>query len=688
MTGLRNGAREERESVAFPDGLGAFVSDTGAYTTVAAAVVMLLVLALTFSAALAAWSLSRAGDVQASADAGALAGANVVSSYTTAATVADASILSLSIAGLCTTGVGAVALLIPPAASLGAQTLKAGLRMLEARNTFAKSVSQGLQKLETALPALVAANGARTCKAHGGGLVSYTGLAVAVPASSASEFPALSGDQIDTGALEQATDTLEQAADELARASERTAQAKEKAWLADCGSAGANMQERAGSLSGLSAAQNPDYASSITWEPAVGLRRARAYYRWRLSHEKPQGSGVEAQADSAARKVFYAYAVEVLNRARIEDTGDSCVIDVPLLPKNTAEMRKTSVYTDVRWPTTQEESGLTLHYAASCPGAEGAAGPTSSLAAIEAGSVRECPVCKFSIGDVGKVPAASTSISNGFEYHLRAYTQALDEYGRARSEEIALEKRARAATEDTGDVFEEALESLGTKRPRIAPPGRSGCVGLAVSGEAENPEELLSSFAAAPDQERRGALAAAVLAPEPATQENNVLSSFFSGLKERCGDGGAVGLADSVMDLWGKLLMSYGDIASGAGEVADGLLGDLKGLGGGALSDWLADRLSGAVEALGIEPVDLRLKKPVLTNTSSVLEAGGAASLLDAQGSLRTLAVGTTNPEALLEALGYEVRGRIAETELTLGEIPIPGTSRSIPLSVRLGDLV
>ena len=54
-------------------------------------------------------------------------------------------------------------------------------------------------------------------------------------------------------------------------------------------------------------------------------------------------------------------------------------------------------------------------------------------------------------------------------------------------------------------------------------------------------------------------------------------------------------------------------------ELMAELLGGLDGLGGGAVAEWLADRLEGIVGALGFEPADLRLKKPVLTNSSNVL---------------------------------------------------------------------
>ena len=72
-------------------GVDLFIED-GAYTTLSSAVVVLVVLTLLFSSTAAIWSMSRAGDTQVAADSGALAGANVVSAYHTAATVGGASI--------------------------------------------------------------------------------------------------------------------------------------------------------------------------------------------------------------------------------------------------------------------------------------------------------------------------------------------------------------------------------------------------------------------------------------------------------------------------------------------------------------------------------------------------------------------------------------------------------------------
>lgn len=664
-------------------GIDLFIDD-GAYTTVASAVAMLVVLTLLFSSATAVWGAARSGEVQGAADATALAGANVVASYRTAATVLDATVLSMGLAGFCVTGAGLVGMLVPGAQAAAGETVDAGIRMLELRNDLAASASSGLSKLESALPALVAANATRVCAAQGSDTVSYTGTALAAPRESASRFPALAGSGVPTDGLKETSSRLEAAATELATAQEASADAKRAAWLADCGSEGRNMQERAASLTGLPASQNPDFASSITWEPEVALDRTRAYYRWRLERNAPEGSGAEAAADAAAREAFYRYALESFADARVEETDGGLASTVELLPRNTDEVRETDLYTEAIWYSTYEPEGLTLHYGASCPGATGAAGPALALSATEGGSARECPTCRFGVGDVGKAPAASTSIDNGFEYHLRAFTLALDDYVARRNVERELERAAMGEAGSAAQSFEEALSVLSGKRPRIAPPGRFGCIGIAISGESASPGELAGPFSPGILLGPRGAVAGAALAPDGSAGAGNVLSEFFSSVAER--GGGPVGLIDDVMGLWGSLLVSYGDLSDSLGSVMDELIGGLSPAGLGPVAAWLGDRVDGAVSALGLEPVDLRLMKPVLADSQEVAARSGMTGLSDAQSLLRSLPLGTTDPAALLEAAGYGAVGELQGAVLTVAEIPLPGGG-SVPITVRLRDL-
>lgn len=674
-------------------GIDLFIED-GAYTTLSSAVVILVVLTLLFSSTAAIWSMSRAGDTQAAADSGALAGANVVASYHTAATVVDASILSLGLAGFATIGTGLVAILIPGAELAAGDMVDTGIEIIKTRNKFAKSASKGLQKIETALPYLVAARATQAVSAQDTEGATYTGTALAVPRTSESDFVALEGSEISTDVIKDTSKDLERAVDELQKASEETAKAKERAWLADCGGSDpasvgscSCMWERARSLAKLSDIENPHYASSVTWEPQVALDRAKAYYRLRLANEAPQGSSVETKAESAARKAFYTYASAEVNRAYITEDGDRTTSYIPLLPRNTDEVRATELYTDAAWPTSTNDGKTYLHYGTSCPNyKKGTPGGLASVAAYDGQD--KCNRCHFGVSSLGAVAAPSTSIENGFEYHFDRFKDALEDYVECRNKELELMRQTEDEADRAGNAFDEAIKALSGERPRIAPPGRNGVVALAVSGAISSPDELNSSFNTTVRLGDRGAISAAVLAPDDATAQNNVLSRFFSTLEEL--SGGVVGVLDGVMDVWGRLLVGYGDIQGSADELMDEMIDDLGG-GSGALSSiasWLGDTVSASVAALGLEPCDLRLRKPVLTDTANVIKSPGSdiTGLSNAQDKLRSIPLGVTDPKALCEALEYQVERTVSGTVFTLAEIPLPGGG-SIPLTVDVATL-
>ena len=674
-------------------GIDLFIED-GAYTTLSSAVVILVVLTLLFSSTAAIWSMSRAGDTQVAADSGALAGANVVSSYHTAATVVDASILSLGLAGFATIGTGLVAILIPGAELAAGDMVDTGIEIIKTRNKFAKSASEGLQKIETALPYLVAARATQAVSAQETEGVNYTGTALAVPRTSESDFVALEGSEISTDVIKDTSKDLERTADELQKASEDTAKAKERAWLADCGGSDpasvgscSCMWERARSLAKLSDIENPHYASSVTWEPRVALDRAKAYYRLRLANEAPQGSSVETKAASAARKAFYTYASAEVNRAYVTEDGDEVTSYIPLLPRNTDEVRATELYTDAVWPTSTNDDKTYLHYGTSCPNyKKGTPGGLASVADYD-GQDR-CNRCHFGVSSLGAVAAPSTSIENGFEYHFDEFKDALEDYVECRNKELELMRQTEDEADRAGNAFDEAIKALSGERPRIAPPGRNGVVAFAVSGAISSPDELSSSFNAAVRLGERGAISAAVLAPDDATAQNNVLSRFFSTLEER--SGGVAGVLDGVIDVWGRLLVGYGDIQGSAdelmGEMIDGLGGGSGALG--SIASWLGDTVSASVAALGLEPCDLRLRKPVLTDTANVIKSPGSdiTGLSNAQDKLRSIPLGVTDPKALCEALEYQVERTISGVVFTLAEIPLPGGG-SIPLTVDVATL-
>lgn len=674
-------------------GIDLFIED-GAYTTLSSAVVILVVLTLLFSSTAAIWSMSRAGDTQVAADSGVLAGANVVSSYHTAATVVDASILSLGLAGFATIGTGLVAILIPGAELAAGDMVDTGIEIIKTRNKFAKSASKGLQKIETALPYLVAARATQAVSAQDSDGVTYTGTALAVPRTSESDFVALEGSEISTDAIKDTSKDLERAADELQKASEETAKAKERAWLADCGgsvpaSVGSCscMWERARSLAKLLGEQNQHYASSVSWEPQVALDRAKTYYRQRLADEKPQGSSVETKAESAARKAFYTYASTEVNRAYVTEDGDEVTSYIPLLPRNADEVRATELYTDAAWPTSAIDGKTYLHYGTSCPNyKKGVPGGLASVADYDGQD--KCNRCHFGVSSLGAVAAPSTSIENGFEYHFDRFKDALEDYVECRNKELELMRQTEDEADRAGNAFDQAIKALSGERPRIAPPGRNGVVALAVSGAISSPDELNSSFNTTVRLGDRGAISAAVLAPDDATAQNNVLSRFFSTLEER--SGGVAGVLDGVMDVWGRLLVGYGDIQGSADELMDEMIDGLGGGSGvlGSIASWLGDTVSASVAALGLEPCDLRLRKPVLTDTANVIKSPGSdiTALSNAQDKLRSIPLGVTDPKALCEALEYQVERTISGAVFTLAEIPLPGGG-SIPLTVDVATL-
>ena len=394
------------------------------------------------------------------------------------------------------------------------------------------------------------------------------------------------------------------------------------------------------------------------------------------------------KAESAARKAFYTYASAEVDRAHITENGDRVSSYIPLLPRNSDEVRATELYTDAVWPTSVNDDKAYLHYGTTCPNYK--KGTPSGFASVaDYDGQDKCSKCHFGVSSLGAVAAPSTSIENGFEYHFDEFKKALEEYVKCRNKELELMRQTEDEADRASNAFDQAIKALSGERPRIAPPGRNGVVAFAVSGAISSPDELNSSFNTAVRLGDRGAISAAVLAPDEATAQNNVLSRFFSTLKER--SGGVAGVLDGVMDVWGRLLVGYGDIQGSADELMDEMI---KGLGGGngaldSIASWLGDTVSASVAALGLEPCDLRLRKPVLTDSANVIKSPGSdiAGLSQAQDKLRSIPLGVTDPKALCEALEYQVERTISGTVFTLAEIPLPGGG-SIPLTVDVATLV
>lgn len=662
--------------------LSAFRDDEGGFTTVAVAVALMLSLTLVFAAASAGWVASRSSEVQRVADASALAGANAVAAFSTVAQVLDACVLSLGVTGMVVYGAGLVASCVPGLTAVGAQLCATGGQILEARRGFARSAASGLERLEAALPTLVVANSASCVAANGEDGLSYVGCALPVPLESGSDFSALLADA-DDAPLDGLSERMRDASLDAQEARERADEALERGWMADCGSRPHSLHERAGALAGLPSSANPHYPSCETWGFGVPLVRARAYYAARLANERVVGSTPEELTDAACRRAFYEYALGRVRSGSWAEHPDGTVeADLPLLPRNADETRATELYTRVAWPCTDEAGSRTLHSSLDCPGATGGPSGSASLAQLDAGAVSRCPQCQMDVGDLGRVASASTSIENGFEHHWRLIVEASEDYEAARDDLAAAEARTRELAEEGELEFERALEQLTTGRPTLRPPGAWGCVAVVARPEGTVvPTELTASFLSSAELPAGAAVSAATLAPDESTAENNVLASFFDSLS--ASDSVLGGALDGVMELWGSLLVGYGSAHGRVAEVGEGFLDRLDGVMGGSVGAWLRDQLGGVMRDLGLEPVDMRLRKPVLTNSRDVLERGGIEQASAVRDLLSRLPDSASVAD-LARAVGVTPPAALGEGGLTVAELPIPGTGVSIPLSVDL----
>ncbi|WP_165247793.1 molybdenum cofactor biosynthesis enzyme [Adlercreutzia sp. ZJ141] len=595
--------------------------DKNGFTTVGAAIALLLTLALVFSSAQVYRINAASAKAQSVADAAALAAMNEVAEFTIVVRLCDAVVLTLSLTGLAAMGLGVVALCTPVTFELSGTLIDAGKKVLDARDTFSADAKRALEKLQRALPLLAAANAQSVAAGNNKDGSSYVSLAVLVP---------WEGDEVSVGSqgafdevegnVDARADDVRAAAEAAEAAAQRANEAKLLAYEHDCGlSPSRCMYERAATLAGMAGAVNPYYGSVDSWSFSVALNRAKAYYAARLSQEAPGGASVADQARSALRKRLYEYANDQMSGAYVHETEDSFSANFPLLPKNTAEMRGTSLYEQAVYPITSSDAGLIMHAWPGCPNAAGASS-VGSIAQMEAGNFGECSECGFTASSMGKVAAASSSIDNGFEYHYRIVAEAAQEYQQAREELDPLSNQVKQGASSLFSDITDAMRQAGQQRISMRPPGSQGVIVLAAD-VGSVPVGFQSSFVASPESMgARAAVSAATLVEEPASEAGNVIASVLDGLADT--EGALVGGAGIVLDCWSALLKAYADgqqaLTGAVSEAADSLpLASASGLG-----TWAARALTEAVEGAGLQPADLDAVKPLLVNSHHVASNG------------------------------------------------------------------
>ncbi|MDR2036127.1 MAG: hypothetical protein LBP91_05620 [Coriobacteriales bacterium] len=685
-----------------------FIARDGGFTTAGVAIALLLVVALLFTAVQVRWIASQSADIQFVADAGALAGDNVVGEYLIVARVADAVVLSLSLLGMATYGIAIVVTCIPYTSSVGKTLLEFGSKVFKARDKVAGTAAKALNKLQAALPFLIALNAAGAIEANAqisASRAAYLGLAFPLPLQG--EDTDFADDEVAVSSAEMLGEHNEQTAeltDAAQEALNKMESSKLRAYTADCvNNPRYCLHERAASLAGLSGGSNPHFSSVESWLFDYAFSRAQTYYARRLAIESPANQSLDEQIRSLCRKRFYAYAGEEL-RAGWCYTSPDGTLDAyfPLFPKNTEEMRRTRLYTERVYPLSAD--GV-LHGSTACSAyqAAGSAG-SGSVAELEAGTCHSCSECRFAASTIGKVALASSNIDNGFEYYYRIIAEEATRY-QAASEEYARQSGAAQDSARKGfDIFKEAMEALKTPRLKPHPPGHSGVIAIVLDVQTHSiPAAFTSSTVnSGAALQPRLALSAAALAEEKAAHGANILASFLDKAMSEVDQSslalGALGVFDGILNIWGSALLVY---SQGGDAISEGLVNFLDSIPlvkATPLSRWAKKTLCEVVETLGLQGADLNTPRPLLVNTLHVLRASDAAparalqAAKEGYSSLSGSGSGTLG-EALIEGLTGTLTDRssqLLQSEFTLFEISfgeVPGLP-TIPIKMRLPDLV
>lgn len=591
-------------------------SDRDGFTTFGAACAILAACALAFACMWTARSMSRAAGVQAVADAAALAAQNEVAEFVIAVRVADASLLSMSLTGLALVGAGTACCCVPASAAVGKSLIEVGKNIIAKRNDLARTAEKTLSAMQDGLPVAAQVQAQAVIRENAdsldGNALGYVELVPLQGEPLSVGDPSSSGDAAD--AAESRSDEIAESAAKAQEARKDAQEALEKGYRHDCGNApGYCMYERADTVAGMPASQNPMCHSVNTWSFAVALGRAQAYYPYRAATEAPENDSVEEQARSALRKKFYEFAAHEVAKGRAVDDGESVPdIDFPMLPKNTTEMKDTSLYTDKAYPV----AAGCLHAWQGCPGAQGGIEGYGSIAEQDAGAFGVCSTCGFDAASLGKVAAASSSIENGFEYHYRKVAEAARDYVAALEQAIPAESEAKSAVEGVFDLIDEALRELGACRVEAYPPGRFGA--LAALAFEMHDESGVAFVGETAEEGAYAAISASVLGEDA---QADVLSSLLDGVVDDIGPP----LSDAgpaVLSLWASMVEAYSSGTEGLCKGVRELFDSLPLLGSTGLGSWAADSLMGVLETAGLEPANTEAAKPFVANTEHVAAQG------------------------------------------------------------------
>jgi len=219
-------------------------------------------------------------------------------------------------------------------------------------------------------------------------------------------------------------------------------------------------------------------------------------------------------------------------------------------------------------------------------------------------------------------------MDNGFEHYYRAVALAARDYSEAARDHARDTARAEEETGESLDSYRDALAAVAGRRFDPQPPGRFGCIALVFDAQSHDAPFSSSGLGGRASIGPRTAVAGCMLAPDDPEMGDNVISSLLDGLRgsvgESAGGATAAGFAGDLMrtavGAWGDLLLAYlqGEEAfeEGTGRIVEAI----PGVNGSGLSGWARDTLHDIIELAGLQPVEMQSYRPVLVNTSQVLE--------------------------------------------------------------------
>lgn len=658
--------------------------DEQGFTSVGMAISLLLCLCLIFSAGRVYRIATKSSEIQFVADAAALAAENEIGEYMVVVRLCDAVVLSLSLTSLVSSGLGVVAACTPVSVPLSEPLISLGKKIADARDSFSRAAQNGLEKLQRALPFIACANAMLVAQANNKSDSNYIAMTLLAPFEGSLTQLGSSDETLAAQTkIDERSEELREASQAAEEQTQEAREAKERAFMRDCGDDPSYcMSERASTLAELSGAENPVYSSADTWSFQVPLDRARSYYAKRLEQETPASDSIDEQVRSHMRKQLYEYAVDMLEDGYVHESLDTFEAFFPKLPKNTEEMRLTSLYTMSCYPITDKDDSLVIHAWKGCPQAQEFI-RLGSLQEAESQNFDTCQTCDFSALSLGKVAAASSSIDNGFEYHYNAVAQAAEDYQKARNEAAPHIQETKEIADELLHVLGDAFEAARNCRIDAQPPGRAGAIVVVANlSAADTSRGFVSKFIENHKEVGvRLAISGATLIAEPAGETGSIIASLLDGLAD---ESSAVGASKIVLKAWSNMLHAYAD---GQQALSDGLqnaLDSLPLMSESGLGRWAADAFSNLVQSVGLAPANLDALKPVIVNTAHVAKYGEGdffANLIEVKSEISqnpeladnpVVGVITNIEDKATEALEHMDSFEIAQIEIFDGALSFP----------------